>query len=368
MSIPLAWNWPATPLPLTTPETLLSSSSTHPMDATAVLLKCSFPVDTIRAFEQQDVTMDLWPLLTSAQLCELGVTKMGWRVKFLTWVKQNPHLCRAPIAASASAAASALWAQAATTAAPQPTSRTTSTTAAVVWANVAASATHDAAATKPSAPLRASTEKNRATPASVSTNTVCDTNGESDGGVDVVPDAWMNRLFSVVEACAPDTVTPALLARRFKLKTGHLPTHVIGRNWLTLVKADSRLHFDGKYIFTLKSVRGSPKAKEVARYNVNGLRFAGVSPHVLGHVYHLAGVCSVCHNCPGKYGWDSVPPRLLRISKCTYCHHSTHGVYPPRSLTDQFDQITDRGAFSLFARHPPPTLACTHIFRFPPAQ
>jgi len=72
-------------------------------------------------------------------------------------------------------------------------------------------------------------------------------------------------LFSIVCANGATPTKPKALAKLFAERTGTSLERVFGRDWLTDVKSDPRLHYDGQDILAIKSVLHTPKARNIAR-------------------------------------------------------------------------------------------------------
>lgn len=105
------------------------------------------------------------------------------------------------------------------------------------------------------------------------------------------------------------------LKTKFTTAFGVDPIALLGSDWVVRIKNDTRLHCDGRLVFTKTSVIGTPSAVGVARYNIMALRLgAGVDSFIIGELCHLAGVCIACKTNI-EYG----------ECDCTHCHHPSHG-------------------------------------------
>ncbi len=124
----------------------------------------------------------------------------------------------------------------------------------------------------------------------------------------------LDIVFSIVAAeSKKEPVVLQHLQSEFKAKCGRSIIDALGGAWVTAIKADPRMHCDGRVIMTVAKIRNTPEATKVARYNINALLHAGVPQIVVGQIYHFSHVCMPCK-------------KSCVECECNLCHHFDHGV------------------------------------------
>lgn len=291
-------------------------------------LRQFFDERQVANFLEQQVTPDIWPDLTNELLCELGVAQNDRQQRFLAWVDENKSLFQITPPTPAfreqvfysstsqglepSAAVSPVvefhrrvfaMMDAVSSCEPQPSATSNETFHSLL------NESSCSVSSKESAKKTAEEKSNIA-----SVITEC-TLLRVGAAFDPKLDCLFEALYEQNDSSFPLSTIEQL----FFSKTGLFPVDVFGAAWQTRIKADPRFHIAEQRLLLIEKVRrDSATITPIARYNINGLRFADVPASAIGNIYHIAGVCMPCSTCK--------PSRAPSLG-CTYCHNVSHGVY-----------------------------------------